>query len=967
MKKLFVLIMASVLFCTLTVAQSASSDIYGTVTLADGSRIPGVAVTLTGDVIAKRTTVSSEHGNYRFLQLPPGNYQLQFELEGFKTIVQKGIRLFVGKNQTINVQMETSNIKQVIEVTGKVGVIDTRKTTVGATVTKEMIESLPTARNPWTILSSLPGVMIDRLDIGGADSGQQSNFLAGGGDQDDTTWNVDGANVTDPSAIGAAPAYLNINAYEELQVTLGSNDITAQTGGVQLNFVTKRAGNNYSGDFHLYVEDKAWEMSQTPTEYMVDNDLVVPGVDRLYMYGLNLGGPIIKDKIWWMGSWAIQDIHKRTEANLEDATWLVSGYAKINFQLGNTSGDFHISHDAKKKWGRTRLSPSQQNNGSLWDQDGPGFLYYGGLSHVFGNLMLNANVVYTDGGFGLDPRGSAIDPETGHEMGNDSRYVDGNYLYDSTSNYFTNRNSLNMAIDGNYFLEGALGGDHEIKFGVDYYTATTTSQSLQPNQRILYTYTDSPSSNYIRVAPDYASDVGFKRVSAYIQDTVTFGKLTASVGLRYDKEQGKVNAFTQPYFTWYEPGSPHHGERMWADIITAIESDGFTPDAAWTMLSPRISLTYDFTGDGMNVIKLSAGRYMSQSGNNIAGNYIPYRLGFASWNDANADSVPQYEEIGGMWYDAPFRQTDPVSGLNRVTYADDYNTSYLDELTLTFEKGITNDLAVFVTGFYKKKHNLSNDVDSRGESAQVSKGVMADGSIETKANWEPAGTVNVGGQDVPIFEQIETPVGIYYHNLEKSYYRYLALQFQLVKKLSNKWMANVSFTFQDWKRHLDESEILDMNNFDFFNGGQVSPATTGSGLRDIWVNSRWIAKVSGMFQLPWGINITGFLQAKEGYPQPVRRQVSGLNQGTEYIYLPGKKSGDERLPTLWMLNLGLEKRLVVSDKVTATLVLDWYNVTNNQIVQKYQLNLASNADAPEYRPSMWMQAGLFQFGVRVSF
>jgi hypothetical protein len=966
MRKVLVILLALTILPVLSFAQARGGDIYGSVVLADGSKVPGVLITLTGDKIGKLTTISSEKGNFRFLALPPGGYELRCELEGFKTVIRKDIEVALGKSVTLNILMETTTLKEEITVSGRVGVIDTRKTQVGVNVGAEWVESVPTARNPWTVLSALPGVMVDRVDVGGADSGQQSNFMAGGGDQDDTTWNIDGANVTDPSAIGAAPAYLNINAYQELQVTLGANDITAQTGGIQLNFVTKRAGNRTSGDFHLYVEDEKWEMSQDPTEFMVENGLVIPGVERLYQYGVNIGGPLVKDKLWWFGSWAVQDIHKRTEIDVEDATWLVSGYGKLNFQLGNTSGDFHISYDAKLKWGRTWLSPAQQDTGSLWDQDGPGYLFYGGLSHVFGELMLNVKTVYTDGGFALDPRGSDINPASGHSEGNDFKIIDGGARTEGSAwDYQTNRNSIDIALDGNYFLEGALGGDHEIRFGVDYFTADTTTQSLTPNQRILYIYRYNPAYNYMGIIPDFILDVGFKRISAYIQDTITWGKLTASFGVRYDKEQGKVNPFTQPYFTWYEPGTAHHEQRLFADIITALDIQEFTPDAAWSLISPRVSFTYDITGDGKNVLKVSAGRYMSQSGNTIANNYIPYRFGYADWTDANLDETPQFSELGDMWYTAPFFAVDPVTGMNNVQYDADYNSPYLDELTLMFEKAVTDDMAFSLTGFYKKKHNLSQDVNSRGEIGNVSKGLMSDGTIETKANWEYVGTTRVGGTDVPTYERLEDPIGDYFYNLEKANDLYLGLQLQMIKKLSNRWMANLSFTFQDWKRKRYEEEYLSLNNFEFFNNAPVAPATTGSGLRDIWVNSRWMVKFTGMYQLPYGINLTGFFQAREGNPQPLRRRVR-LNQGAIYLYRAGYKAGDERLPTFWMLNLGVEKTLKITDTVTATLVIDWYNATNNQIELKH--NLAIGAEDPgEPEPTMWTNAGLFQFGVRVNF
>jgi hypothetical protein len=967
MRKVIVVLLALTILPVLSFAQVKGGDIYGSVVLDDGSKVPGVLITLTGEKIGTLTTISSEKGNFRFLALPPGGYELKCELEGFKTVIRKDIELSLGKSITLNILMETTPLKEEITVSGRVGVIDTRTTQVGVNVDKEWIESIPTARNPWTVLSALPGLMVDRVDVGGADSGQQSMFYAGGGTSDDTTWNVDGANITDPSAIGAAPAYMNINSYDELQVNLGSNDISAQTGGVQLNFVTKRAGNRTSGDFHLYVEDEKWEMNQDPTEYMVNRGFVVPGINRLYQYGVNVGGPIVKDKLWWFGSWAVQDIHKRTESMAEDATWLVSGYGKLNFQLGNTTGDFHLSYDAKLKWGRTHWSAAQQNSGSSWDQEGPGYLYYGGISHVFGDLMLNVKAVYTDGGFSLDPRGADI-AANGHNEGADMLIVDWSNLLNAHRHYMTNRNSINASFDGNYFLEGALGGDHEIRFGVDYFTADTTTQVLWPNQRYLVTYTGQPGSNYFYAFSDYLSDVNFKRISAYIQDTITWGKLTASFGVRYDKESGGVNPSTQPPFTWYEPGSPHHGEQLWPDWNTALEiSEPFKPDAAWSLISPRISFTYDITGDGKNVVKLSAARYMGQSGNTIGGAYAPYRWALVLWNDANADSVLTYGEMGPVAINNAFRSQDPDTGLNNVLWDPDYNTPLLDELVLKFEKALSDDLAVAVSGFYKKRHNLCVDYStSTGRFVNVTKGIMADGNIETKENWVLIGNTTVAGTQVPTYEQIENEIGSYYYSKDKAYDTYIGLQFLMTKKLSNKWMANLSFTWQDWKRYRFEEEELNLNNFDFFNEAVMAESTIGSGLSDVFVNSRWMVKLTGMYQLPFGLNLTTFFQAREGNPQPLRSQIR-LNQGTQRLYMANTKLGDQRLPTFWMLNLGLEKTFKVTDTVSATLCVDWYNATNNQIELKHNLYVGDEIDHGEPNPVMWTNAGLFQFGVRVNF
>ena len=89
MKQAFRMLLAIAMLATLTFGQTSTADIYGTVVLPDGSAIPGVAVTLTGDVIGQKALVTSEEGNFRFLRLPPGNYQLKFELEGFKSAMKK--------------------------------------------------------------------------------------------------------------------------------------------------------------------------------------------------------------------------------------------------------------------------------------------------------------------------------------------------------------------------------------------------------------------------------------------------------------------------------------------------------------------------------------------------------------------------------------------------------------------------------------------------------------------------------------------------------------------------------------------------------------------------------------------------------------------------------------------------------------------------------------------------------------
>jgi len=313
-----------------------------------------------------------------------------------------------------------------------------------------MIMQLPTARNPWVIMSLIPGMLIDREDVGGNEGGQQSSYYGHGSKEDDNTWNVDGANITDNSALGAAPSYVNIASYEEVQINYGNNDIKSHTGGVQVNLVSRRGGNHYSGMFYLDAEDKNWQAENVP-DAMKDLGYRAAGVNRVYLYGANFGGALIKDRLWFFGSWGVQDLDKLTLAGGSDKTWLVSGYARMDVQLSkSTKFNGFLEYDIKKKYGRAAIDFTQQDADTLWNQEGPGYLWKGEIEQMFGNLYLNGKVLYTNGGFSLIP-------VKGHRTSNGSgAYAvfleyPSYYLKGNIDDYGTNRDSIDFNLSGVYF------------------------------------------------------------------------------------------------------------------------------------------------------------------------------------------------------------------------------------------------------------------------------------------------------------------------------------------------------------------------------------------------------------------------------------------------------------------------------------------------------------------------------------
>jgi hypothetical protein len=590
---------------------------------------------------------------------------------------------------------------------------------------------------------------------------------------------------------------------------------------------------------------------------------------------------------------------------------------------------------------------------------------------VLGNLMLNAKVGIIHQAFNFEPGNLEIDPVTGHQIGTDAVRYSKSFIKASGSanDWFGALDQVDVELEGNQFVEKFLGGDHELRFGVEYNSINALSETLHPNQRTLYVknYGDFTSSYGIWLQPDNKIDSFFKRMSGYISDTATFKRLTLSLGLRYDLQAPRINKTDLPAYSWVDKIDPsHNGYDFFPEFLGPLTIQEFTPPS-FNSISPRFSLTYDLNSDGKNIIKFSAARYGSRGGlSNMVYPLLPGGGGGREidiyWYD-NGDGIPTWNELDAPSYGFAYAYSnycldiDYKTGRLNAKFADNYNTPLLDELTLSFEKQVAQDLAVSVTGFYKKQHNALREV-----------GIMADGTIETKANWYLKSTEMVNGMPVEVWDRHALPVGTYYTNYGSgTYSRYMALQLAMTKKFSNKWMADASFMYQDWKQFNDEAEVFNMTNYDYFNGGPYYSHSL-RGAADVYVNSRWQFKMSGLYQLPWGINISAFFSFQEGYIMGDYVQSAKKLKGGAYqsLFDPTEKFGDNRLPAFWTLNMGLEKKFMIGSngRTSATVFIDAYNLTNNATV----LGLGAQIGTPSYGLiTNTLNPGLFQFGVRMNF
>jgi hypothetical protein len=284
-------------------------EIFGKVTDTSGAIMPGVTVTLSSPVMLQpQIALTSETGTYRFPSLPIGLYTVKFELPGFTTVVREGIRIEIAFNAQINATMAVSAVQETVTVSGESPVVDTRDTGRGSRFTQEQLQSIPSARDPWVIIEQSAGVAMDRQNVGGSASGQQSNFVARGANFSQQKWNLDGVDITDMNATGGSPVYYDFDAFEEMQISTGGADVTMMTPGVGVNLVTKSGSDTLRGSSRYYYTDDKFEANNATDAIRKLGATSGNPVQNIKDFGVEAGGPLVKGRAWIWGSYGKQDV-----------------------------------------------------------------------------------------------------------------------------------------------------------------------------------------------------------------------------------------------------------------------------------------------------------------------------------------------------------------------------------------------------------------------------------------------------------------------------------------------------------------------------------------------------------------------------------------------------------------------------------------------------------------------------------
>ena len=186
----------------------ATGSIFGKVTDESGAVLPGVTVTVAGPSLQQPlVAVTTATGAYQFPTVPIGKFTVTFEMSGFKKVTRPDVVIETGFNAGIDAKLELGALTEEVTVSGASPIVDLKKTTTGSTFTADVLEKIPSARDPWQIIGMTPGVRAG-LNVGGSTSGQQVG-LNSRGTAANVQWNLEGGSITDLSS-NSSPSLLQL-------------------------------------------------------------------------------------------------------------------------------------------------------------------------------------------------------------------------------------------------------------------------------------------------------------------------------------------------------------------------------------------------------------------------------------------------------------------------------------------------------------------------------------------------------------------------------------------------------------------------------------------------------------------------------------------------------------------------------------------------------------------------------------